>query len=132
MGDTAVFKKFEKENLLQIMCAGELELVCHIPAYGLSYVPSDIVERFQLSLMLSIIALRNMIEMAGSDIAFLPKSFIRGKSLLDAILSVCHVAHASPNIYTEYSVVVAGNIRDNLGDGGGLAETCVHHQIQSR
>ena len=48
----------------------------------------DIVERFQLSLMLSIIALRNMIEMAGSDIAFLPKSFIRGKSLVDAILSV--------------------------------------------
>jgi hypothetical protein len=64
-----VFKKFEKENLFQIMCA-------------------DIVERFQLALMLSVIALRNMIEMAGSDIAFLPKSFIRGKSLVDSILSV--------------------------------------------
>jgi hypothetical protein len=65
----AVFKKFEKENLFQIMCA-------------------DIVERFQLALMLSVIALRNMIEMAGSEIAFLPKSFIRGKSLVDSILSV--------------------------------------------
>lgn len=65
----AVFKKFEKENLFQIMCA-------------------DIVERFQLALMLSVIALRNMIEMAGSDIAFLPKSFIRGKSIVDSILSV--------------------------------------------
>ncbi|WRT65422.1 uncharacterized protein IL334_002365 [Kwoniella shivajii] len=64
----SVFKKFEKENLFQIMCA-------------------DIVERFQLSLMLSVIALRNMIEMAGSEIAFLPKSFIRGKSLVDSILS---------------------------------------------
>ncbi|WWD16768.1 hypothetical protein CI109_101200 [Kwoniella shandongensis] len=64
----SVFKKFEKENLFQIMCA-------------------DIVERFQLSLMLSVIAIRNMIEMAGSEIAFLPKSFIRGKSLVDSILS---------------------------------------------
>jgi hypothetical protein len=69
--DIAVFKKFEKENLFQIMCA-------------------DIVERFQLALMLSVIALRNMIEMAGSEIAFLPKSFIRGKSLVDSILSVRH------------------------------------------
>ncbi|WVQ94316.1 hypothetical protein IAU59_001395 [Kwoniella sp. CBS 9459] len=64
----SVFKKFEKENLFQIMCA-------------------DIVERFQLSLMLSVIAIRNMIEMSGSEIAFLPKSFIRGKSLVDSILS---------------------------------------------
>lgn len=64
-----MFKKFEKENLFQIMCA-------------------DIVERFQLGLMLVIIAVRNVIEMAGSDLAFLPKSFTRGKSLLERILSV--------------------------------------------
>jgi hypothetical protein len=49
---------------------------------------ADIVERFQLGLMLSVIAVRNMIEMSGSDIAFLPKSFIRGKSLVETILSV--------------------------------------------
>lgn len=48
----------------------------------------DIVERFQLGLMLSVIAVRNMIEMSGSDLAFLPKSFVKGKSLLDTILSV--------------------------------------------
>jgi hypothetical protein len=77
----AVFKKFEKENLFQIMCAGE--------SFGSPATEiTDIVERFQLGLMLSVIALRNMIEMAGSDIAFLPKSFVRGKSLVDAILSV--------------------------------------------
>jgi hypothetical protein len=47
--------------------------------------------------MLSVIALRNMIEMAGSDIAFLPKSFIRGKSLVDSILSVClPLLHLNP------------------------------------
>jgi hypothetical protein len=68
----AVFKKFEKENLFQIMCA-------------------DIVERFQLALMLSVIALRNIIEMAGSEIAFLPKSFMRGKSLVDSIMSVSYL-----------------------------------------
>ncbi|KAK1920829.1 eukaryotic membrane protein family-domain-containing protein [Papiliotrema laurentii] len=64
----SVFKKFEKENLFQIMCA-------------------DIVERFQLALMLTVIAIRNIIEMAGSDVAYLPKSFIKGKSLVDSIFS---------------------------------------------
>ncbi|BEI80187.1 hypothetical protein CcaverHIS002_0107160 [Cutaneotrichosporon cavernicola] len=64
----SVFKKFEKENLFQIMCA-------------------DIVERFQLGMMLLVIAMRNMMEMAGSDLAFLPKSFTRGSSLLERILS---------------------------------------------
>ncbi|KIR71521.1 hypothetical protein I310_04828 [Cryptococcus deuterogattii CA1014] len=68
LGYVSVFKKFEKENLFQIMCA-------------------DIVERFQLSLMLAVIAIRNMIEMSGSEIAFLPKSFMKGKSLVDSILS---------------------------------------------
>ncbi|CAH7686149.1 eukaryotic membrane protein family-domain-containing protein [Phakopsora pachyrhizi] len=43
----SVFKKFEKENLFQMSCA-------------------DIVERFQLSLMLTMIALRNIIELSGS------------------------------------------------------------------
>ncbi|KAK4685453.1 transmembrane anterior posterior transformation protein 1, partial [Tremellales sp. Uapishka_1] len=81
----SVFKKFEKENLFQIMCAGEYAICSSIS--GLITTASDIVERFQLSLMLSVIALRNLIEMAGSEIAFLPKSFIRGKSLLETILS---------------------------------------------
>lgn len=49
---------------------------------------ADIVERYQLSLMLTVIAIRNIIEMAGSDFAFLPKSFIRGKGSLETILSV--------------------------------------------
>ncbi|KAL8849850.1 MAG: hypothetical protein Q9221_005188 [Calogaya cf. arnoldii] len=43
---STVFKKFEKENLFQLTCA-------------------DIVERFQLWLMLAIIALRNLIEIGG-------------------------------------------------------------------
>lgn len=43
----SVFKKFEKENLFQLTCA-------------------DIVERFQLTLMLSAIGLRNLIEVAGA------------------------------------------------------------------
>lgn len=54
---------------------------------------ADIVERFQLALMLCVIALRNMIEMAGSDLAFLPKSFIRGRSLVDSIFSVSIMYH---------------------------------------
>jgi len=44
-----VFKKFEKENLFQMTCA-------------------DVVERFQLWLMLLIIALRNIVEVGGLSI----------------------------------------------------------------
>jgi Eukaryotic membrane protein family len=53
----AVFKKFEKENLFQMSCA-------------------DMVERFQLSLLLFIIALRNLIELSGSSFSSLPTSFV--------------------------------------------------------
>lgn len=46
---STVFKKFEKENLFQLTCA-------------------DVVERFQLWLMLTIIALRNIVETGAFDI----------------------------------------------------------------
>ncbi|TDL24170.1 DUF747-domain-containing protein [Rickenella mellea] len=66
----SVFKKFEKDNLFQITCA-------------------DIVERFTLSLMLFAVALRNLIELSGSEFDFsegivLPKSFgwFKGGSLI--------------------------------------------------
>ncbi|KAF2804616.1 DUF747-domain-containing protein [Mytilinidion resinicola] len=45
-----VFKKFEKENLFQLTCA-------------------DVVERFQLWLMLMIIAMRNIVEVGGLSIS---------------------------------------------------------------
>lgn len=60
---STVFKKFEKDNLFQLTCA-------------------DVVERFQLWLMLVIIALRNIVEAADSIKettqpfgSFLPESF---------------------------------------------------------
>jgi len=43
---STVFKKFEKDNIFQLTCA-------------------DVVERFQLWLMLTIIALRNIVEVGG-------------------------------------------------------------------
>lgn len=46
---SSVFKRFEKENVFQLTCA-------------------DIVERFQLWLMLMIIAMRNIIEVGGMTI----------------------------------------------------------------
>jgi hypothetical protein len=46
---SSVFKKIEKDNLFQLTCA-------------------DIVERFQLWLMLMIIALRNIVEVGGLSI----------------------------------------------------------------
>ena len=48
---STVFKKFEKENLFQLTCA-------------------DVVERFQLWLMLTIIASRNIVETGGLSTGF--------------------------------------------------------------
>src|SRR5882762_6677675 len=66
----SVFKKFEKDNLFQITCA-------------------DIVERFTLALMLTVVAFRNLIELSGSEFGLsegfvLPKSFgwFRGNNVL--------------------------------------------------
>ncbi|XP_006457349.1 hypothetical protein AGABI2DRAFT_212709 [Agaricus bisporus var. bisporus H97] len=66
----SVFKKFEKDTLFQITCA-------------------DVVERFNLALMLAVVAFRNLIELSGSDFDFaggyvLPKSFgwFRGNNVL--------------------------------------------------
>ncbi|KAI9640606.1 hypothetical protein NHQ30_010905 [Ciborinia camelliae] len=59
-----VFKKFEKDNLFQLTCA-------------------DVVERFQLWLMLMIIALRNIVEMGGfSSMASEATSPLRTSSML--------------------------------------------------
>ena len=51
-----MFKKIEKENLFQMTCA-------------------DVVERFQLWIMLLIIALRNLIEVGGLSINFVSSKF---------------------------------------------------------
>lgn len=92
---------------------------------------ADIVERFQLALMLSVIALRNMIEMAGSEIAFLPKSFIRGKSLVDSILSVrlaCYVRSSTMDLISKSDAdILAGLVCDHIRDDCRLAETRIYN-----
>lgn len=60
---STVFKKFEKENLFQLTCA-------------------DVVERFQLWLMLMIIAMRNIVEMGGFSQGGSSKSSFWGSSAL--------------------------------------------------
>ncbi|GAA5885853.1 hypothetical protein JCM16303_000083 [Sporobolomyces ruberrimus] len=57
----SVFKKFEKENLFQLTCA-------------------DIVERFQLALMLFIISLRNLLELSSSSPSSSPTSSLSSSS----------------------------------------------------
>ncbi|SJX63326.1 uncharacterized protein SRS1_14146 [Sporisorium reilianum f. sp. reilianum] len=76
---SSVFKKFEKENVFQMTCA-------------------DIVERFQLTFMLSAIGLRNLIELSGGSLELsaspLPASFtvFPSLSLLETVLTpVCIV-----------------------------------------
>lgn len=58
----SVFKKFEKENLFQLTCA-------------------DVVERFQLWLMLLVIALRNIVEVGGLSISTGPNDLSGPSSL---------------------------------------------------
>ncbi|KAI5480656.1 protein of membrane protein,Tapt1/CMV receptor family [Pseudohyphozyma bogoriensis] len=82
----SVFKKFEKENLFQLTCA-------------------DIVERFQLGLMLFIIALRNLIELSSTSSSaslssILPSSFsvtfaLPSYALLQSVISPGVVVLAS-------------------------------------
>ncbi|KAG8971761.1 hypothetical protein FRC05_010828 [Tulasnella sp. 425] len=76
----SVFKKFEKDNLFQITCA-------------------DIVERFQLALMLVSIALRNLIELSSAEldlssdasfglpVAFKAFRFISGRHIIGTVLA---------------------------------------------
>lgn len=79
---SSVFKKFEKENVFQMTCA-------------------DIVERFQLTFMLSAIGLRNLIELSGGSLepsaSPLPASFtvFPSLSLLETVLTPVLIVLAS-------------------------------------
>lgn len=50
---SAVFKKFERENLFQLACAGTTPFLCLL---------KDVLERFQLAIYLLMIAFRNLME----------------------------------------------------------------------
>lgn len=83
----SVFKKFEKDNLFQITCAGGCLNMVHTTCPHLT--TADIVERFTLFLMLLVVAFRNLIELSGSSFNLgeglaLPKSFgwFRGNNAL--------------------------------------------------
>ena len=85
----SVFKKFEKDNLFQITCAGMLDEWVTNRASGKLIRRVDIVERFTLFLMLFVVAFRNLIELSGSEFDLsggfaLPKSFgwFRGNNVL--------------------------------------------------
>jgi Eukaryotic membrane protein family len=84
----SVFKKFEKDNLFQITCA-------------------DIVERFTLALMLTVVAFRNLIELSGSEFDMsegfvLPKSFgwFKGNNVL---WTISYVRPSSPYLYRKFA-----------------------------
>ena len=78
----------------------------------------DIVERFQLALMLVSIAMRNLIELSSSDLdlsgegAFLLPSafkafrFVSGRNIIWPILSVCVFTSAVSTTLSSISVIV--------------------------
>lgn len=82
---STVFKKFEKENLFQVTCA-------------------DIVERFQLWLMLLIIAMRNIVEVGGLSIgaASFSSSFGGGNSTTSVPFSASGILPMSFTIFPKW------------------------------
>ncbi|KAI6026291.1 DUF747-domain-containing protein [Pisolithus microcarpus] len=119
-----VFKKFEKDNLFQITCA-------------------DIVERFTLSLMLLVVAFRNLIELSGSEFDFaggfvMPKSFgwFRGNNVLWTIFYpvltviasemlvdwlkhafITKFNHIRPSVYERYTDVLCRDLASGSAVG---------------
>jgi Eukaryotic membrane protein family len=96
----SVFKKFEKDNLFQITCAGTTSSI-HLPPDETDNPIQDIVERFQLTLMLIVVAFRNLIELSGSEFPLsegfvLPMSFgwFRGNNVLWTISYVRISTHS--------------------------------------
>lgn len=95
----SVFKKFEKENLFQLSCSGKF--LSHSPilplllsiANGFSnrlFIPRmiDIVERFQLSVFVTIITIRNLVELSAappSPFSVYPQSFVPLFSSMTAV-----------------------------------------------
>lgn len=63
---SSVFKKFEREGLFQVTMA-------------------DLTERFQLSLMLGIIAIRNLLQLNGKSIGLIPNSWKSWNTWIGAI-----------------------------------------------
>ncbi|CCG81756.1 Protein TAPT1 homolog [Taphrina deformans PYCC 5710] len=110
----SVFKKFEKEGLFQITCA-------------------DMVERFQLFIMLLIIGLRNTFEMSPNTLGGLltttlgPLTTVLGSEILVDWLKHAFITkfnHVRPTIYARFTDVLC---RDYVKSGtvGGRSDSFV-------
>lgn len=135
----SVFKKFEKDNLFQITCAGTLTYCISLNSFVemLKYsFGLDIVERFTLFLMLVVVAFRNLIELSGSSFNFsegfaLPKSFgwFHGKNTLWIISYVS--SHAGRRTLNRALInVIACDRCYGFRNACGLAQARIHRQVQ--
>ncbi|KDQ21929.1 hypothetical protein BOTBODRAFT_26332 [Botryobasidium botryosum FD-172 SS1] len=129
----SVFKKFEKDNLFQITCA-------------------DIVERFQLTLMLFCIALRNLIELSTTEVdldrVVLPRAFQFVKSgnlvwkifspVLTVLLSemgvdwlkhafITKFNHIRGSVYERYTDVLCRDLSTSQGSWVGKRDRVRKH-----
>jgi hypothetical protein len=96
----------------------------------------DIVERFTLAMMLSVVAFRNLIELSGSEFDFtegfvLPKSFgwFRGNNVLWTISYVSLKYTSEDSRSTSFIAHAAGADRDDIRDVGRLAKACFYNQV---
>lgn len=100
-------------------------------------IPLDIVERFTLALMLFMIAIRNLIELSGTEFDFtggffFPKSFglFSGGNMMYIISYVYYFYYIFSNNATHPQLTARLN-RDGIRNARGLAETRFYSQVQS-
>lgn len=132
---SSVFKKIDKEGLFQISCA-------------------DIVERFQLFIMLLIITLRNIVQMNNKNKhQLLPNSslsFFKGANLgmiigpttivIGSELIVDWIKHSyvtkfnkiKPQIYSRYLNILSTDILDDFKDSSNDNVNSINDRIQHR
>lgn len=125
----AVFKKFEREGLFQISL-------------------SDLAERFQLSLMLSIIALRNIIQLSRAEQGMTPNSWLSWNAWMGAIfgptvivmgseilvdwIKHCYIAKFNkirPRIYRKFLLVLSLDFVEVSRPSSALDSTSQHELV---
>lgn len=128
---SAVFKKFGKENLFQLSCTGRRR--CHalwgVGGGGLCMAANaheatvDILERFQLSIFLAIIAFRNVTEASASldpfylaTVLLLPLLFVYATEILvdwlkHSFITKLNTIH--PDVYLRFMDALARDFEAN-------------------
>lgn len=123
---SSVFKKFDREGLFQVTMA-------------------DLTERFQLSLMLGIIAIRNLLQLNGKSIGLIPNSWkswntwigaifgpstvVIGSEILVDWLKHCYISKFNkvrPRVYNNFLYVLSLDFVEVFKSGPNVSAAPLH------